>query len=187
MTAMDDFVAPSMVIAMPQLMDPNFYRTVVLLVEKNEQGAFGVVVNRAGDSRVAELCAGLNVEWGGADDALALYGGPVGTEQGFVLHGGVADDVTVGSREVVPGVHIGSDMDTFRTLCARPPSDFRVLLGYAGWGPGQLENEMRAGAWLTIDVDPALVFRTPLEEIWEQSLRRLGIDPVMLVAGGGMH
>ena len=184
---MEEFAAPTLIIAMPQLADPNFHRTVVLLIEKNEQGAFGVVVNRPGDSKVSELCSGLNVDWGGEDEALALYGGPVGSHQGFLLHGEIADDVTVSSREVTPGIRIASDMDTFRTLCQRPPSDFRILLGSAGWAPGQLDNAMRGGAWLTTDVTPELVFHTPLEAMWEKSLRGLGINPTMLVAGGGVH
>jgi putative transcriptional regulator len=183
----EEFSAPTLIIAMPQLADPNFHRTVVLLIEKNDQGAFGVVINRAGESTVSDLCGGLNVDWGGEDDALALYGGPVGSHQGFLLHGEVADDVTVGSREVAPGIRIASDMDTFRTLCQRPPVDFRVLLGYAGWAPGQLDNEMRGGAWLTTDVTPDIVFHTPLDAMWEHTLRGLGIDPIMLVAGSGVH
>jgi putative transcriptional regulator len=184
---MDEFAAPTLIIAMPQLVDPNFHRTVVLLIEKNDQGAFGVVINRVGESKVSELCSGLNVDWGGGDEALALYGGPVGSHQGFLLHGEVADDVTVKSREITPGISIASDMDTFRALCQRPPSDFRVLLGYAGWAPGQLDNEMRGGAWLTTDVNPDLVFHTPLERMWDKSLRGLGVDPTMLVSGGGVH
>jgi len=184
---MDDFTAPTLIIAMPQLLDPNFHRSVVLLIEKNDEGAFGVVINRAGESTIEELCSGLNVEWGGEETAMALCGGPVGTQQGFLLHGDVPDDVTVGSREVLPGIRIASDMETFRTLCQRPPTDFRILLGYAGWAPGQLDNEMRSGAWLTTDATPELVFHTPLETVWEKSLRGLGIDPSMLVVGSGMH
>ncbi|HSD09431.1 MAG TPA: YqgE/AlgH family protein [Candidatus Binatia bacterium] len=184
---MDEFAAPALIIAMPDLLDPNFHRTVVLLIEKNDQGAFGVVINRAGDSKVHELCVGLNVDWGGDESTAALYGGPVGTQQGFLLHGEVADDVVVNSREVSPGVRIASDMETFRTLCRRPPTDLRILLGYAGWAPGQLEIEMRSGAWLTAEVTPDIVFRTPLESIWDRTLRGLGIDPSMLVAGGGVH
>jgi putative transcriptional regulator len=184
---MDEFAAPALIIAMPDLLDPNFHRTVVLLVEKNDEGAFGVVINRAGDSKVNELCSGLNVDWGGDDEAVALYGGPVGTQQGFLLHGEIPDDVVVNSKEVSPGIRIASDMESFRALCRRPPADFRILLGYAGWAPGQLDNEMRTGAWLTAEVTPEILFHTPLDEIWERTLRGLGIDPTMLVAGGGVH
>ena len=184
---MDEFAAPALIIAMPQLMDPNFHRTVVLLIERNEQGAFGVVINRSGESKITELCSGLNVGWGGEESAMALYGGPVGSQQGFLLHGPTPDDVVVNSREVASGVSIASDMETFRALCVRPPADFRILLGYAGWAPGQLENEMRGGAWLSAEVAPDLVFHTPLEHVWEKSLRGLGIDPSMLVLGGGVH
>jgi putative transcriptional regulator len=184
---MDEFLAPTLIIAMPQLTDPHFHRTVVLLIEKNEEGAFGVVINRAGDSKVNELCTGLDLEWGGDEEAMALYGGPVGAQQGFLLHGAVADDVSVASREVSPGVCIASDMETFRALCQRPPADFRILLGYAGWAPGQLDAEMLAGAWLTTEVTPDIVFRTPMDAMWENSLRGIGIDPTMLVIGGGVH
>lgn len=184
---MDELNAPLLIIAMPQLMDPNFHRTVVLVVERNEQGAFGLVVNRLGENRVQDLCSGLEVAWGGEQSALALYGGPVGAEQGFLLHGALPDDVVIGSREIVPGLSMASDMESFRTLCRRPPEDLRILLGYSGWGPGQLESEIMAGAWLTSDVRAELVFQTPIDEIWERTLRRLGVDPAMLVTGSGMH
>ena len=184
---MDELAAPALIIAMPDLLDPNFHRTVVLLVEKNEEGAFGVVINRPGDNKVSELCSGLNVDWGGDEEAVALYGGPVGSQQGFLLHGEIPDDVMVNSKEVTSGIRIASDMESFRALCRRPPADFRVLLGYAGWAPGQLDNELRSGAWLTAEATPDLLFRTPLDEIWQRTLRSLGIDPSMLVAGGGVH
>ena len=119
---MDEFSAPSLIIAMPQLLDPNFHRTVVLLVEKSDEGAFGLVINRAGETLVTDLCTSLGVPWGGGGDDVALYGGPVGTDQGFLLHGAVPDDLTVHSRDVTSGLHIASDMETFRSLCERPPS-----------------------------------------------------------------
>jgi len=169
---MDEFAAPALIIAMPDLLDPNFHRTVVLLVERNEEGAFGVVVNRPGENKVAELCAGLNVDWGGDSSALALYGGPVGTQQGFLLHGDVADDVTVNSREVTPGIRIASDMETFRALCRRPPADFRIMLGYAGWAPGQLEAEIKNNAWFVIPADRSLIFGNDAEKKWHQATDR---------------
>ena len=183
----DELTAPSFIIAMPQLTDPNFHRTVVLMVEHNEEGAFGLVINRPGRTRVSELCTNLKVDWGGEDAEISLSGGPVGTDQGFVLHGALADDQVVRSREVAPGIRMALDMESFRTLCARPPGEFRMLLGYAGWGPGQLESEIRAGAWLTADVDPSLIFQTPLDDVWSYAMRSLGIDPAMLVSGGGVH
>ena len=184
---MDEFVAPSLIIAMPQLLDPNFHRSVVLLVEKNEEGAFGLVINRDGDSRLVDLCENLDTQWGGPEDAVASYGGPVGSDQGFVLHGDASSLTGLHSRGILPGIHIASDMETFRAVCARPPRDLRILLGYSGWGPGQLENEIVSGAWLTTTASPDLVFRTPVEEMWERALRQIGIDPAMLVAGGGVH
>ena len=120
---------------------------MVLLVERNEEGAFGVVVNRPGENKVGELCAGLNVDWGGDSSALALYGGPVGTQQGFVLHGDVADDVTVNSREVTSGIRIASDMETFRALCRRPPADFRIMLGYAGDSSTSYNENIQAASY----------------------------------------
>jgi putative transcriptional regulator len=184
---MDEFSAPSLIIAMPQLLDPNFYRSVVLLIEKNDEGAFGLVINRAGESRVSELCTNLKVPWGGDVEERALYGGPVSAEQGFLLHGAVADDITTHSRDIIDGIRIASDMETFRALCSRPPGNLRVLLGYAGWGAGQLENEIVSGAWLTTDATADLVFETPLDDIWGKSLRNIGVDPAMLVVGGGVH
>jgi putative transcriptional regulator len=184
---MDELSAPKLIIAMPQLTDPNFHRSVVLLIEQNEQGAFGLVVNREAETVIGDLCEGLQVPWGGSEEIRVLCGGPVGNEQGFVLHGPLADDRVVSSREVAPGIHMTLDMESFRTICSRPPPEFRMLLGYAGWGPNQLESEIRAGAWLTAEVTLDLIFHTPLERVWEGSMRGLGIDPAMLVAGGGVH
>lgn len=183
----DELTAPSFIIAMPQLVDPNFHRAVVLMIEHGDEGAFGLVINRPGRTRIGELCTNLKVTWGGDERAMSLSGGPVGTDQGFVLHGAVADDQVVKSRDVADGVRMALDMESFRVLCARPPERFRMLLGYAGWGPGQLESEVRAGAWLTTEVDPSLIFDTPVEETWQRALRSLGIDPTMLVAGSGVH
>lgn len=184
---MDDLTAPKLIIAMPQLMDPNFHRSVVLLIERNDEGAFGLIINRQSETLVSELCSGLSVPWAGSDVTQSLTGGPVGTEQGFVLHGALPDDQLVSSREVAPGVQMTLDMESFRVICSRPPSEFRMLLGYAGWGPDQLEGEIRSGAWLTADVTADLVFETPLGEIWDTSLRGLGINPAMLVSSTGVH
>lgn len=184
---MQEFSAPSLIIAMPQLLDPNFYRSVVLLVEKNDEGAFGLVINHPGENRVEELCESLDVEWRGDTDEVALTGGPVALEQGFLLHGPLSGQRVVRSRPVTPRIGIASDMESFRDLCGNPPEALRVFLGYSGWGPGQLDRELTEGAWLTTDVSFDLVFETPAELVWQTALRRLGVDPTSLVAGGGVH
>lgn len=184
---MDELKAPSLIISMPELLDPNFRRSVVLLIEHNEEGSFGLVLNRPTEIRIRDLCEDLETPWGGDPDMVAQSGGPVSTQQGFLLHGPVPDDVVVNSREIVPAVSMALDMDTFRTLCSRPPEDFRMILGYAGWSADQLEQEVAAGAWLTAAVDRNLVFGSSPEEMWQEALRKLGIDPAMLVTGTGVH
>ena len=186
---MQEFSTPSLIIAMPELLDPNFYRSVVLLVEKNEDGAFGLVINQPGGKRVEELCENLDVEWKGERELLALTGGPVALQQGFLLHGQLPEDRGVQSRAVTRHIGIASDMDSFRDLCGNPPEALRVFLGYSGWAPGQLDREMLEGAWLSTDATFDLVFEIPSEQVWEVALRRLGVDPKSLVSagGGGLH
>jgi putative transcriptional regulator len=154
-----DSLAPTLLLAMPQLRDPNFERSVVLLCEHNDTGAMGFVVNRPTDMRAAEavqLDPPLTV-----DSGLCLWtGGPVETHRGFLLLGHPPD--VDESEAIAEGVHLTASLDVLRTLLEATPDPgtqrCRLLLGYAGWGPGQLDAELTASSWLTAPVDPDLVF-----------------------------
>ena len=137
-------LSPSLLVAMPQLLDPNFHRAVVLLIDHDEGGTFGLVLNRGTDLPVAQLCASLGIEWQGREERSVEWGGPVQPEHGWLLMGEDAPghlEVT----DVMQGVRFSRSPDVLRECAEAPPRKFRIFLGYAGWGPGQLEAERAHG------------------------------------------
>lgn len=174
-------LAPGILIAVPQLDDPNFARSVVLLVEHNESGAMGIVFNRPSDVSLADIGREheMTVHEGAGQ---AFVGGPVQRERGFLVHRRA--DVT-DSVKLEEGVFLSVSTDALRELLSGDPAAYRLCLGYAGWGPGQLEREMVAGGWLNSAISSQRIFDTPAEKIWEAVIRDLGIDPAFLVQGGG--
>src|SRR5262245_16092123 len=165
--------APTLLLAMPQLRDPNFSRSVVLLCEHRAEGAMGFVVNRPTDMLAAQAVA-LDPPARG-DSGLKLWtGGPVEPQRGFLLLG---DDPGADDSEcVADGFHLTASVDVLRRLLEADPDELarrrcRLLLGYAGWGPGQLDAELTASAWLATPTDPDLVFDAPPAEMWDRAIR----------------
>ena len=162
---------------MPGMADPNFSTTVTLICEHNDDGALGIIINRPLNLKLSGLFEQLSVD--DADPQVAgdpvMSGGPVGTERGFVLHGkdlsfentlAVSDEIQLTlSRDVIDAMAVGDG-----------PDKSLVAIGYAGWEPGQLENEMLANSWLNVTATPELVFDTPFEERWDSAARLLGVD-----------
>jgi putative transcriptional regulator len=178
--------APVLLLSMPQLTDPNFARTVILLCDYTEDGAFGLVVNRQmSEPAWTMIKTDPPVQ---VDPDLRLWmGGPVDPQSTWVLmsnsHG--HDDE---QRQICPGVLLSVSRQLTMQLLQTPPSTgARVVVGYAGWGPGQLDQELASASWITTDVDPALIFHTPPDQMWETAIRRLGTDPTALHARGGVH
>ncbi len=171
---------------MPQMADPNFAQTVVLLCDYTDKGAFGLVVNRQMDEpawTMIKTDPPVRV-----DPELRLWlGGPVEPQRTWVLMSeaqGPDDE----QREVCPGVLLSASKElTLQVLQAPPTPRARVMIGYAGWGPGQLDKEIAASGWLTLDVDPALIFGVEPEQMWEAAIRRLGADPAALQTSSGVH
>jgi putative transcriptional regulator len=180
-------VAPGLLIAMPQLADPNFHRSVVLMIEHQSEGSFGLIVNRPSENRVIDLLESLEIVWRGRPADVAWWGGPVQPETGWILHEPVAelgDNIT---REIAAGIHLSSAPEALRLLAKTPPKRIRFVLGYAGWGAEQLESELADGSWVNSDLTAELVFDTPPEKLWEVAVRRLGIEPQSLVQASGVH
>ena len=179
--------APILLLSMPQMMDPNFAKTVVLLTDYTDEGAFGLVVNRQMEEPAWMLVKTeppIRVD----PDLKLWVGGPVDPQRTWVLMSeaqGPDDE----QREVCPGVLLSVSKELTLQLLQSPPSNrARVIIGYAGWDAGQLDREIAASAWLTMDVDPALIFNTPPNQMWEAAIRRLGADPAGLqIASGGIH
>ena len=178
--------APILLLSMPQMTDPNFARSVVLLCDYTDQGAFGLVVNRQMTEPAYTLIkTDPPVK---VDPNVRLWvGGPVEPQRTWVLMSepqGPDDE----QREIAPGVLLSFSRDLTLQMLQEPPSGkARVLIGYAGWGPGQLDQEIAASGWLTLQVDSQLIFGVPPEQMWETAIRRLGTDPSALQMSPGVH
>lgn len=178
-------IAPGFLIAVPQLGDPNFHRAVVLMLEHSEQGAMGIVFNRPAPLKLADVAEAQGLQTGlGYEQARVFVGGPVEPERGFVLHD--REDVPE-AMEIAEGLFVSGSVDSLKVLFAGRPEHFRLCLGYAGWAPGQLERELREGAWLTTSPARRHVLETPATQVWDAVLREMGIDPAMLLHGGGLQ
>ena len=187
-------LAPGLLLAMPQLLDPNFTRAVVLMIEHGEAGSFGLVVNQPSPIKASELLESLEMPWHGDGDALVWSGGPVSPTTGWVLHeplDGLDATAGLGSSgtvHVASGLDLSTSPEKLRVIAATPPRRLRLLLGYSGWAPGQLAAEMARGSWLHADADPEIIFDTPVEVMWDRAVRSLGIaNPESVVQGRGVH
>jgi putative transcriptional regulator len=180
-------LATSLLVAMPQLGDPNFRRCVVQLIHHDETGTFGLVINRGSGVSTGDLCEQLDIDWGGDPDLEVGTGGPVQPETGWVLYGDGAPEDIAGAQTVGPGLHFVGSLDALRQLGEEPPDQVRLFLGYAGWAPGQLEMELTQGSWLAVPSRPDFVFDGREEEVWQRVLGALGIDPASLVPTPGVH
>jgi putative transcriptional regulator len=195
LTAMPSSLAPSLLLSMPQLIDPNFNRTVVLLCKHREDGAFGLVVNRplvtTGPVVVEVRAHADSIEQTASSDReLEVWiGGPVEPQRSWILVGHDEDDDEESrGKRVAPGLYLSTSPELLhRVLGPSPPARTRLIFGYSGWGPGQLEAELEASAWLISDVSRDLIFSTPPERMWEAAIRRLGADPAALQMSRGVH
>ena len=171
--------APLLLIAMPQILDPFFHRSVVLLVHHDAEGSLGFILNRPTAISVAEILQGMEIAWAGDEAAVAHFGGPVQPQLGTVLFtpvGGNGHEQS-GTALVCPGVSLTQHVGTLAELAVAPPPRFRLLLGYAGWGGGQLVEEILRNDWLTAPVEESLVFAADPDGVWGRALDSVGIDP----------
>ncbi len=177
MPALSDTLANQLLVALPALADPNFARSVALICQHDEQGAMGVMVNRASEYTLGQVLSQMGID---SDDAqlrarAVLHGGPVHQERGFVLHDGGREWDS--SLEVAPGLFLTTSRDVLEAMAAgEGPPNAVVALGCAGWGAGQLEYELGENTWLTAPADPDLLFDLPLEQRWQTAAGRIGVD-----------
>ena len=179
-------VAPSLLVSMPQLNDPNFHRSVILLCEHGEDGAFGLVLNRPTETPASEFVR-LTPPVPDTSGLELWIGGPVEPERGWILMGTQpSDDDAI---QVCEGLFLSTSPILLRHLLQQPRTPrTRLLTGYAGWGAGQLDAELSASAWLNADIDLDIIFNTKSCDMWEMTIRRLGADPSLLqIGGGGVH
>ena len=195
-----DLSPPVLLLAMPQVLDPFFHRSVVLLIHHEDEGSFGFILNRPTGIKVGEILKGMEVLWQGPEESVAYFGGPVRPQLGTVLFAprsaaevpspseAMGDSEMDTSTEVVPGLALTQHIGDLAQLAEDPPDRFRLFLGYAGWGEGQLVEEILRNDWLTAPVSSELIFASNPTTVWEDALRSVGVDPALLpswTAGGG--
>lgn len=179
-------LANHFLVAMPGMGDPNFEGSVIFVAEHNDKGALGLVINRPMDLDLGTLFEriDLRLEHKARKLAPVFYGGPVQTDRGFVLHrplGQWGATVAVGED-----VGLTSSKDVLEAFAAgEGPDRLMVTLGYAGWGPGQLEEEIARNAWLTTPADVGVLFDVPAEQRLNRAFGLLGIDPAFLSQDAG--
>ena len=182
---MSEIFRPTLLLSMPQMQDPNFTQTVVLLCDYLPDGAFGIVLNRPTGMPASSMVQ-LDPPVAAGNDLPLCIGGPVQPERGWILVGEPPDGQDF--RTIVDGLYLTTSPAVLRrVLQAQPTPRARVLAGYAGWGPGQLDDELAQSAWLMADVDVDLVFDVDASMMWETAIRRLGADPSMLQTSPGVH
>jgi putative transcriptional regulator len=179
------YLSGQFLLAMPGMGDPRFEKAVIAMCNHDEHGAIGIglgeLVPRIG---FHDLLRQLDIDPGVAPDVPIYRGGPVEPQRGFLLHSpdwGGQDSIHVGSLWV-----LSATLDILRAIAeGRGPSRWLVALGYAGWGPGQLEQEMRGNGWLATPADADLLFDRDVEDRWAAAFRGAGIDPRLLTADFG--
>jgi len=183
----ESFLEGKLLIAMPGMADERFAQTVIYMCAHSSKGAMGIVINKPIPGlSFAELMKQLQIETKPVvSDLPILYGGPVETGRGFVLHSGDYE----GSDSTLPvseEISLTATLDILRAIAeGRGPKQALFALGYAGWGAGQVETEFQSNGWLHCEADPAIVFATDPSEKWRTALARLGIGPSGLVANTG--
>ena len=183
-------LAPALLLSMPQLLDPNFVKTVVLLCRHSEEGAFGLVVNRPAVMS-GRLTIGSAPGSSFEGELPVWVGGPVDPQRTWVLVAeapGARAKEDAGVLRITDDLHLSASPDLLVAMFTpTPPERARLVVGYSGWSPGQLEVELQESSWLLSEVDARLIFETAPEDMWEAAIRRLGVDPGALHMGRGVH
>ena len=182
-------------IAMPGLEDDTFARSVVYVCEHSERGALGLIINKPGDIKLAELFEKVDLPLARQELGVqpVFHGGPLQTERGFVLHDPVLaeglepDQSVYAATLTVPGgLEMTTSKDVLEALSTGAgPRKVLISLGYAAWGEGQLESELLENSWLTVSADTSVIFDTPVEQRYARALSLLGLEAWMLSPDAG--
>jgi putative transcriptional regulator len=182
----EQYLTGNLIIAMPAMPDTRFSETVIYLCAHSEEGAMGLVINRLVDSiDFKDLLEQLDVGDGLAEADLPVhFGGPVETGRGFVLHS--LDYTCEGTMEVDSDIALSASVEVLQEIAeGRGPTRRLLALGYAGWGAGQLEQEIQDNGWLHVDADDDLIFGADNDGKWTAALAKIGIDPAQLASNFG--
>jgi putative transcriptional regulator len=182
----DGYLTGQLLVAMPQMLDERFVKTVIYMCAHTEDGAMGLVVNKIlEDIDFPDLLDQLDLNpAAGGTDIRVHFGGPVESGRGFVLHSSdYQQDATMVIDEQIA---LTATTDILRDIAEGDgPQSSLLALGYAGWGPGQLDSEIQANGWLSVDADPGLIFGNEPDKIWQGALAKIGIDGSMLSGDAG--
>lgn len=185
--AISGYLERQLLIAMPSMGDPRFARTVIYMCSHNAEGAMGLVINKPYPGLTfPNLLGQLGIEPTIDNDIIVRLGGPVETGRGFVLHS--TDYMRQGSVAIDDNIGIGltATLDVLRAIATGTgPQRSLFALGYAGWGPGQLDAEIQDNAWLAAPADSTLIFEPALDTLWERAVRKIGIDIAKLASISG--
>jgi len=182
----DGYLTGQLLVAMPQMLDERFAKTVIYICAHTEDGAMGLVVNKILENiDFPDLLEQLDLSpTGGGQDIRVHFGGPVESGRGFVLHS--SDYVQDATMVINESVSLTATTDILRDIAdGGGPENSLLALGYAGWGPGQLDSEIQANGWLSVPSDQALIFGNDPESIWQGALAKIGIDVSMLSGDAG--
>ncbi len=176
---------PFFLIAMPQLADPNFSRSVILIMQHTFEGAIGLVVNRPSHLNLGTFARSKNFLCHASLENVPVFqGGPVEMENGWILH---TDETVEEKKEIAPGVYLSGTIKTLESLLEAGHKDLKLTLGYAGWSAGQLEVEMAQGSWVTANPDKRYILECNTTDTWNNVLKDMGVDPLNLTHGSGVH
>ena len=177
-------LAPTLLLSMPQLHDPNFAQTVVLLCQHSEEGAFGLVMNRP-VTTTAKVMAHGTIDEASEHELEVWIGGPVEPDRSWILL--PDDDSDDEAIRVCEGVFLSTSASVLQRIIDHDADDrTRLIAGYAGWGPGQLDAEIAAGAWVPVPLDEAILFDDDIDKKWENAFARSGLSMVgSMMRGGG--
>lgn len=182
----ESYLTGQFLIAMPGMPDDRFQQTVIYVCAHGPEGAMGLVVNKPMESiSFPDLLEQLEITVPPEGQGIeVLFGGPVETGRGFVLHS--PDYVQDATMLVDDDVALTATVDVLRAIAGGDgPRQSLLALGYAGWGPGQLDDEIKENGWLSVNADPELLFNTSVDSKWQGAMKKLGIDPLMLSDSAG--
>jgi len=180
---MTQYLAHNLLIAMPKMEDPHFQHAVIYIAEHDEQGAFGFVLNKPINMTMQMLMQQAHIETQLNDNPQLRYGGPVGQDQAFVLY---RPEEGFTANLLNPDIALSNSMETLKTIAfSLGPAQYISCLGYTGWGKNQLEQEIANNVWLSVKADSSLIWDCPIENLREQTLKKLNIDEGMLSETGG--
>lgn len=174
----DGFLTGKLLIAMPGMTDPRFEKSVIFMCSHSADGALGLIVNKPIPGLpFRELMAKMEIEVSDATPRTpVMFGGPVETERGYVLHSNERSN-SPATLAVTSQIALTPTVDILRAIAqGNGPQEFLFVLGYAGWGPGQIEDEIAANGWIHCDADSAIVFRSDMLSKWELALAKLGAN-----------